>query len=413
MKKFIVLGFICCIAVLVFYGYLKYSQTKVHQDADQIIPKETQHSNEISSSVSNKELKNLPHIWEKASGLLKKLGEPAYFSDGPSKFDLVLQQRREWIEEYNWSEYTLTVGYLPFYFHADNHYVTERAIAVGKEKKRVTSIDIVSFNQAESNKIQPIVDILLPEDATPRVAFKEVGEQKNNALRYSKVYKNQYTVYHSPSTPYEILVKEEREGIAGEEGLPSEIDLHVSLITEKEFESILYHMATAEEVTDKKSFDGTLIPSGEVKMVDMSKTNKIDFSSAVSKGCNEEKTLVDIIHAQDTSLLKICIESGANINADIQSSRPLMIAIETGNPLIVEELLKAGADPNLPNPAVTHYPLEQTIKQYREIENSKDIIHLLLQYGSNPQAVSEEGTTAVIRAKELRLNDIVDLMEKY
>ncbi|MHA7138133.1 ankyrin repeat domain-containing protein [Rossellomorea arthrocnemi] len=406
MKKALVVISILCISVWGFYWYL---QNEKQMDAD-TIQLNTDRKQFNTPLVKSDVIENLPEIWEMRTEVELKLGKSDYYSDKPSNYHRTLF-RKEWIEDFNWGEKPITVGYLPFYYVDGKHYLSESAKAAGEEQKRTTSLSL-SLTDSESSQLQTVIEEIIPADAEQRIQYKKVGERKNDVLRIVKEYDNQYFVYSSPSVPYDTLVEIVQEKIVGEEELPSELDIHASLITENEFEEILSELATGDDVTNIESMDGTEIPTLTVTNINMSGTGNF-HTPRESSSCEagNDQTLKESIESGDISKLEQCIQAGADVNADLQGSRPLLVAIGTGNIEVIETLLTKGADPNLGSSAVAHFPLEQTIKRYNDLENSHAIVTLLLQYGADPYTVSEEGTTALETAREMGLMDVVDVME--
>ncbi len=101
-------------------------------------------------------------------------------------------------------------------------------------------------------------------------------------------------------------------------------------------------------------------------------------------------------------IIKLLIEKGANANHSTDKTCILEQAIMLNNdssPIIVELLLKNGADPNIiyNNRTVLHYLIDQKYFIHKE-----NIIKFLFKYGMNPNICDKEGNSIMMTAIKMQ-----------
>lgn len=101
--------------------------------------------------------------------------------------------------------------------------------------------------------------------------------------------------------------------------------------------------------------------------------------------------LLNAVERNDSVTLKKLINQGANLNAKYEGKTPLMVALHTSNGnevVIVDELLKNGANPNLVDASLMS-PLEYATQYQKDPK----VINLLLQYGAQITPRASAGYT--------------------
>jgi len=159
------------------------------------------------------------------------------------------------------------------------------------------------------------------------------------------------------------------------------------------------------------------------KLADYELEQAIDY--AVRKGnINEVKQLLSAGASADTfyigypvlwwavdknyiDIVKLLIESGANVNKPSQSGKmPLMIAADNRKVDIVKILLNAGADTNLVDKSSHRTALDYALNSTNtkathvpnEIRKRKEIAKLLIENGADINATNRDGTTILMTA---------------
>ncbi len=91
---------------------------------------------------------------------------------------------------------------------------------------------------------------------------------------------------------------------------------------------------------------------------------------------------------------------------------PLQIAIESGNLSLIELLLTAGADSNMPDD-LDHLPLNyggNTPLHYAVRKGDIEIVRLLLKFKADPQIADQDNQLPIDIARYERLDQIVELL---
>lgn len=113
-------------------------------------------------------------------------------------------------------------------------------------------------------------------------------------------------------------------------------------------------------------------------------------------------------------IIKLLIEKGANANYSTDKTCILEQAIMLNNdssPIIVELLLKNGADPNLiyNNRTVLRYLMDQ-----KDFVHKENVVKLLFKYGMNPDICDEEGDSIMMTAIKMQEKmDIIGIFLDY
>ncbi|AGD91958.1 putative ankyrin repeat protein [Megavirus lba] len=113
-------------------------------------------------------------------------------------------------------------------------------------------------------------------------------------------------------------------------------------------------------------------------------------------------------------IIKLLIEKGANANHSNDKTCILEKAIMLNNdssPIIVELLLKNGADPNLiyNNQTVLRYLMDQ-----KDLIHKENVVKLLFKYGMNPDICDEEGDSIMMTAIKMQEKmDIIHIFLDY
>jgi ankyrin repeat protein len=112
-----------------------------------------------------------------------------------------------------------------------------------------------------------------------------------------------------------------------------------------------------------------------------------------------------------TDIVRVLLEAKANVNVNFQGNlTPLANAIMFEHPIIVDLLIKAGADMNRLFSVTTKYqtPLIQAIR-----DRNLDIAKLLIEAGANVNKADANGKTPLYYASYYRdLKDIKELLQK-
>ncbi|XP_041647764.1 cyclin-dependent kinase 4 inhibitor C [Cheilinus undulatus] len=88
----------------------------------------------------------------------------------------------------------------------------------------------------------------------------------------------------------------------------------------------------------------------------------------------------------NTADVLFLIENGADVNGLNSFNRTPIQVVKLGKPSLVEVLLEAGADPNMPDPV-----LNLTVTHDAARDGHKDTVRVLLDYGANPNMVDDRG----------------------
>jgi uncharacterized protein len=127
----------------------------------------------------------------------------------------------------------------------------------------------------------------------------------------------------------------------------------------------------------------------------------------IAKGA--EQTLADAAQNHDLSAVNQLITAGANPNALGQFETPaLHWAVHFSELEIVKSLLKAGADPNLRNPASALTPLSLALQG-----TNPELVALLLEAGADPNAKLADGDTPLMLAARVNQPDFVRLLLEH
>lgn len=136
----------------------------------------------------------------------------------------------------------------------------------------------------------------------------------------------------------------------------------------------------------------------------------IDAGADVNLATNmdpSETPLLAAIQSQNTNIVNVLLNRGANPNLQVDGRLPLIEAVKKQNTGIVALLLNKGADVNKPYGEIT--PLVAAIKQDDPIEI--DIVRLLLDKGADPNLMPDPASPLpLIEAVLASHVDIVDML---
>jgi ankyrin repeat protein len=124
--------------------------------------------------------------------------------------------------------------------------------------------------------------------------------------------------------------------------------------------------------------------------------NLIDGKSILQHAM--ECDCVDIIY--------LLINQGVNLNQLFtEGSTPLIVACEKINYELTEHLLKNGANPNGTNKN------NMTAIWFSALDENEEFVKLLMSYGADPFVDSGNGMSTYDAAKQMDLDEIVELMD--
>lgn len=113
------------------------------------------------------------------------------------------------------------------------------------------------------------------------------------------------------------------------------------------------------------------------------------------------------IEYDNTEIINLLIENGADIECRTQQYTPLMFAVQEGKFSIVQLLIRKGANIN----SATDEGL--TVLMIAIRDNHINIVELLLKNGVDVDLKTKEGSTALMIAKQLNNEEIVVLIKKH
>lgn len=115
------------------------------------------------------------------------------------------------------------------------------------------------------------------------------------------------------------------------------------------------------------------------------------------------------VEKNNLEIVELLLAAGADPNLPSQGFPPLFLAIEKNHPKIVQVLLEAGADSSLPSQSGT-FPLHKALAE--EIPNP-EIIQLLLSAGADPNKRSGLGVTplAHLSAKDTESKEAIKIVQ--
>jgi ankyrin repeat protein len=105
---------------------------------------------------------------------------------------------------------------------------------------------------------------------------------------------------------------------------------------------------------------------------------------------------------QDTKMIKLLLENGANPNYSAQGLSLFHVAIQSENTEIIKQLLLAGVDINQLNEA------GETALYAATVDNQKKIFDFLLENGANPNTPTVTGSTPLQAAKDRENKYMID-----
>ncbi|NNE90035.1 MAG: L,D-transpeptidase family protein [Verrucomicrobiales bacterium] len=120
-------------------------------------------------------------------------------------------------------------------------------------------------------------------------------------------------------------------------------------------------------------------------------------------GLSGEPLIVETVLAKDHDLTKLLINNGAEVN--LEERPPIAIAIAHTDGWLIQDLLEAGADPNVESLATNDRLVFKAINA-----GNHDLANLLLEHGADPDAVSSSGQTALAIAVQASDLVMVDLL---
>lgn len=124
-----------------------------------------------------------------------------------------------------------------------------------------------------------------------------------------------------------------------------------------------------------------------------------------ARGVNKAvEKLIKAVVARNLEQVRQLITEGVDVNAiAICDKTPLSLAVKNGQISIIEALLDAGADPNLSDQTDDGFagnsPLMEAVST-DSATNQKEMIHLLIRHGANPNHQNFEGKTVLMVAVE-------------
>ena len=123
------------------------------------------------------------------------------------------------------------------------------------------------------------------------------------------------------------------------------------------------------------------------------------------KGSNLRGPLVEAVSIGNTKILEMLLAAGAQVNSENGKDCALSTAATFGKSDIVQRLLSAHANPNHKDHSGCT-PLMAAVRG-----KNADIVRAMLNAGADVNAASEDGMTSLDRAREMKLSEIIQIIE--
>lgn len=108
-------------------------------------------------------------------------------------------------------------------------------------------------------------------------------------------------------------------------------------------------------------------------------------------------------------LVKLLVESGADVNNLSKAETPIFGAVWSGNPEIVEYLIKEGVGGSIDYGCEKGWsPLHRAARK-----GYLDIVKLLIQAGADVNSIDNEGATPLDHAADFRFSDVAIFLIKH